>query len=81
MTAIGFRCKVLQSQFMDYSQNFIIRKMLEGLKRSNFSKDKRLPITSELLTRIIEKVAIGFFIQHTNLRFLRQLFQSPFMAF
>ncbi|CAG2223357.1 unnamed protein product [Mytilus edulis] len=69
VTAIGFRCKVLQSQFMDYSQNFIIRKMLEGLKRSKFSKDKRLPITSELLTRIIEKLPLVCYSAYESLLF------------
>ncbi|XP_076114389.1 uncharacterized protein LOC143082555 [Mytilus galloprovincialis] len=69
VTAIGFRCKVLQSQFMDYSQNFIIRKMLEGLKRSKFSKDKRLPITSELLTRIIEKLPSVCYSAYESLLF------------
>ncbi len=53
LSAINFRCKFLEPQnFIDFSKNFIVIKMLEGLKRSKNTTDQRLPITSELLFKI-----------------------------
>jgi hypothetical protein len=37
ITAINFRCKFYQN--VDISQNFIAKKMLQGMKRSKRSKD------------------------------------------
>jgi hypothetical protein len=57
VAAIGFRCKILQSTSVsqDLSHNFIVSKMLEGMKRKKSSKDYRIPITLELLTKLIDK--------------------------
>lgn len=46
LSALTFECKL--SQLEDFSSNFIIRKMLEGLRRSNKQKDTGLPISKEL---------------------------------
>jgi hypothetical protein len=51
LSALNFECKL--SQLEDFSNNFIIRKMLEGLRRSNKKKDTRLPISKELLSNLI----------------------------
>ena len=42
------------NNFMDNTQTFVVRKMLEGIKRSSGHQcDNRLPITKEMLKRII----------------------------
>jgi hypothetical protein len=51
LSAINFQCKSLQQS--DFSQSFLVQKMLEGLKRLKKPSDSRLPITEELLDRII----------------------------
>lgn len=67
MAAIGFRCKFIQ--VYDYSQSFIVRKMLEGMKRTQNTKDVRLPITLELLTSIIAKLPSICFSSYEALLF------------
>jgi hypothetical protein len=71
VAAIGFRCKILQSNSVsqDFSQNFIVSKMLEGMKRTKSSKDSRLPITLELLTKIIDKLSSICFSSYEALLF------------
>ena len=54
LSAINFQCKSLQQS--DFSQNFLVPKMLEGLKRLKNPSDSRLPITEELLDRIIRNL-------------------------
>lgn len=54
ISAINFKCKLQSSQ--QFSQNFLVQKMLEGLKRSKKSKDARLPISEKLLFRIINNL-------------------------
>ena len=47
------------NNFEDYTQMFIVRKMIEGIKRSKLhEKDHRLPITRELLNRILSILSI-----------------------
>lgn len=41
------------NNFEDNTQRFIVRKMIEGIKRSRSCKDTRLPITREILNSII----------------------------
>lgn len=51
LTGISFFCKI--NGFVDSTQGFIVRKMLEGIKRSkDKQKDQRLPITIDLLRTI-----------------------------
>ncbi|CAC5357931.1 unnamed protein product [Mytilus coruscus] len=54
--------------------------MLEGLKRSKFSKDKRLQITSELLARIIEKLPSICYSAYESL-FFAAAFSVAFHSF
>lgn len=56
IAAINFRCKFYQNY--DISQQFIVKKMLEGMKRSKIVKDIRLPITLDLLNRIINQLPV-----------------------
>jgi hypothetical protein len=51
ITAINFHCTFYQN--VDISHNFIAKKMLQGMKRSKRSKDVRLPITFEILNKIL----------------------------
>lgn len=51
LSAVGFQCKLMD--VMDTTQNFLLRKMLEGIKRTKGKKDCRLPITKDLLCKII----------------------------
>lgn len=69
VSAIGFRCKVLQSMPCNYSQSFVVKKMLEGMKRLKGTKDVRLPITLELLTNIIDKLPSVCFSAYEALLF------------
>ena len=54
LSAINFRCKY--NQHAGFSQNFIVQKMLDGLKRLKKSSDTRLPITEDLLCRIVDNL-------------------------
>ena len=56
ITAINFRCKLYQN--VDISHNFIAKKMLQGMKRSKRSKDVRLPITFEILNKILKRLPV-----------------------
>jgi hypothetical protein len=71
VAAIGFRCKILQSTSVsqDLSHNFIVSKMLEGMKRKKSSKDYRIPITLELLTKLIDKLSSICFSSYEALLF------------
>jgi len=51
LLAIGYKCKM--SGFSDVNQNFIVQKVLEGMKRLNMKADTRLPITENILSSII----------------------------
>ena len=51
VSAIAFQCKV--KNLDDNTGTFIVRKTLEGLKRSGALRKTRLPITRELLTSVI----------------------------
>lgn len=54
VSAINFKSKLQAGS--QFSQNFLVQKMLEGLKRSKKSQDSRLPISEKLLFRIINKL-------------------------
>lgn len=71
VTAIGFRCKILQSTSVsqDLSHNFIVSKMLEDMKRTKSSKDYIIPITLEYLTKIIDKLSSICFSSYEALLF------------
>lgn len=49
--AIGYKCKVLG--FSDVNKNFVVQKMLEGMKRLKNKADTRLPISEIILSKII----------------------------
>ena len=49
--AVGYKCKMLG--FSDITDNFLVKKVLEGAKRTNNRPDTRCPITPELLTKIV----------------------------
>ncbi|KAK3095954.1 hypothetical protein FSP39_021284 [Pinctada imbricata] len=51
ISALNFKCK--SESLSDFSQSFIITKLLEGFCRSNNRPDSRLPITLDILGRII----------------------------
>lgn len=51
LSAVGFQCILLD--VMDTTQKFLLRKMLEGIKRTKGKKDCRLLITKDLLCKII----------------------------
>lgn len=56
LTAISFKCKMLGSA--DPTKEFIVQKMLEGVRRSNPGRDQRLPITTNLLKDILSKLPL-----------------------
>ena len=51
ISAIAFQCKIKFKY--DTTKHYIISKLLEGIKRSGCAKRSRLPITFDLLTRVI----------------------------
>ncbi|XP_061185480.1 uncharacterized protein LOC133193532 [Saccostrea echinata] len=58
LAAISHKIKISTSELPDYTSHFIIRKMLEGMKRERHSKDTRLPITIQLLYKLINTLPI-----------------------
>ncbi|XP_053396909.1 uncharacterized protein LOC128556304 [Mercenaria mercenaria] len=54
VASIGFQCKILG--YEDVTKQFVISKMLEGIKRSKTRSDCRLPITPSLLSNILLKL-------------------------
>ena len=57
ISGLSFYNKI--NNFEDYTQMFIVRKMIEGIKRSKLhEKDHRLPIIRELLNRILSILSI-----------------------
>ena len=54
--ALGFTAKLI-NDMEDITQKFVVRKILEGIKRSTpKQKDMRLPITRELLKVILSSL-------------------------
>ena len=51
LAVLSFHNKV--NNFEDNIQRFTVRKIVEGIKRSRFCKDTRLPITRDLLNSIL----------------------------
>lgn len=51
LAGIGYSCKL--KGFQDTTQSFVVRKMVEGLRRLVRSADTRVPVTSSILQRII----------------------------
>ena len=49
ISAVGFKCKI--SGCSDVTQNFIVHKVLEGMKRLKNRADTRLPITRAIYFR------------------------------
>lgn len=54
ITSIGFKCKI--QGLSDVSTNFVVQKMLEGMKRLGQRSDTRLPITEDILTQLALKL-------------------------
>ena len=52
IAGIAYQLKINNDQ--DITQNFLIRKLLEGYRRKNKTKDSRLPITANILSRILQ---------------------------
>lgn len=52
VSAIGFECK--SKDLDDVTRNFLVVKMLEGMKRLSVKKDTRLPITHSILCKIVQ---------------------------
>ena len=71
LSAIGYHCKMLQ--VADSTQTFVVKKVLLGMSRLGSQKDKRLPITKELLHRIIMVLSTVCFNQYEA-----SLFQAAF---
>ncbi|XP_062573986.1 uncharacterized protein LOC134235834 [Saccostrea cucullata] len=55
-TCISFKCKLIGNR--DPTQNFVIKKMVVGMSRLQSSVDARLPITPDLLGKILNVLPI-----------------------
>lgn len=51
ISSISNQCKLLG--VLDITKNFIVTKLLEGIKRTKHKADARLPITAELLSKLM----------------------------
>lgn len=72
VSAIGFECK--SRDLDDVTRNFLVVKMLEGMKRLSVKKDTRLPITHSILCKIVQvlpSVCTNLYESH--------LFQAAYM--
>lgn len=56
LSGISFKCKL--NGFADVTQFFIVKKMISGLSRLNDRVDSRLPISPELLVKIIQTLPL-----------------------
>ncbi|KAJ8311103.1 hypothetical protein KUTeg_011344 [Tegillarca granosa] len=54
ISAIGYHCKI--SGFADVTQSFIVKKMLTGLNRIDKRRDIRMPITVDILQKILHSL-------------------------
>lgn len=78
VSALSYVHKLLNLEDMTHS--FLIRKMLKGCHNVTGSSDTRLPITKEILYKIIN--ALGFIIDDPHVRLLlRTIFLLAFSAF
>lgn len=66
--------------YTDITQNFIIRKMLQGFRKSKPSSDSRLPITPTILKKIIHALEFTTTSAYTK-SLLRAMFTLAFCAF
>jgi hypothetical protein len=64
ISAVGFKCKITGCS--DVTQNFIVHKVLEGMKRLKNRADTRLPITPDILQRIVSILPSICFNMHEN---------------
>lgn len=72
VSAIGFECK--SRDLDDVTRNFLVVKMLEGMKRLSVKKDTRLPITHSILCKTVQvlpSVCTNLYESH--------LFQAAYM--
>ena len=51
LMGIAFKCKV--SGGLDVTQHFLVKKLIEGFRRSTHEKDTRLPISIALLKQLL----------------------------
>ena len=51
ISGLSFYNKI--NNYENHTQMFIVRKMIDGIKRTTFKKDARLPITRDLFCRIL----------------------------
>lgn len=80
LSGISFYCKI--NQFEDTCQKFVVRKMLEGIKRTRIrTKDNRLPITRDLLSLIIKFLSFACNSQYEVLLFKAVFFLWHIMDF
>lgn len=56
LAGISFKCKLIGTN--DYTQCFMIRKLLEGIKRSRKTIDRRLPITENILKNLMSSSSL-----------------------
>lgn len=70
-SGLSFFSKV--NNLEDNTKRFVVRKMIDGIKRNKFSKDTRLPITREILGKIMLVLPV---VCHSHYEI--QLFRSAF---
>lgn len=56
ISAISYKLKIQNDS--DETQNFLVKKLLEGYRRKSKSNDVRLPITSNILKQIIQSLQL-----------------------
>ena len=64
----------------DFTDNFLVRKLLQGLKRDSGKEDARLPITSKLLSKLVFKLSLVTYSEFEASMF-KAAFTLAFFAF
>lgn len=78
VSGIGFHCKLKNVE--DVTQKFIVRKLLNGLERSVSMKDSRLPVTLDLLHKILSVLPVICLSKYEEIMF-KALFTTAFFGF
>ncbi|KAJ8311104.1 hypothetical protein KUTeg_011345 [Tegillarca granosa] len=78
ISAIGYHCKI--SGFADVTQSFIVKKMLTGLNRIDKRRDIRMPITVDILQKILHSLPFICFSNY-EIGLFSVLFSLTFFGF
>ena len=74
VSAISYYHKIRTCNFFDPTQNFVVKKCLQGYQKIKQHKDTRKPITSSILSKLI-----AFLSHTTNSHFIRFMMRAVYL--